>query len=114
MNEINQQIAERISYRFFRGHRALTFYKFIKLACRMTVFPNRTYRVPIDQFSKIDLPGNTLLDVLKVLRYGLWHFIHGATMVYLDEIVPPSQWSVAHSKAKAQYDSLVSWKPHHW
>jgi hypothetical protein len=113
MNEINQQIAERISYRVFRGNRIRNTRSFIKLACRMTMFPNSIYRVPIDKFSKIDMPGKTLLDVLKVLRYGLWHLIHGATIVYLDEIVPPSQWHVAHRRAKAQYDSLASWKPNH-
>lgn len=114
MNNTNQQIAEHISYRTIHGNRIKTSYAFLKLAFRIVLFPSTLYRIPMDQYAKIDIPAATVLDALSLARYAFWHLVHGLTMIYRDKLVPPSQWHVAHRSAKTQYDSLASWKPHHW
>lgn len=114
MYSTNQELAKHVSYRTIRGNRILLSYAFLKLAIMMILFPKGLYRIPLDQYSKIDIPAATVLDALSLARYAFWHLVHGFTMIYRDKLVPPSQWHVAHRGAKTQYDSLASWKPHHW
>ena len=82
-------------------------YAIVKLAMLMLLKPHPIYRLPIERYCYIDIPGSTLLNVVTVLKYAIWHLVHGFTMIYMNRVVPPSQWHVAHRKAKTQYDNLI-------
>lgn len=105
--DFKQNIALQLNYRMFRDQRFRMTYVFVKLATTMLIKPCCIYRLPIDRYCYIDIPGSTLLNVVTVLKYAIWHLVHGFTMVYMNRAVPPTQWHVAHRKAKTQYDNLI-------
>lgn len=105
--DFKQNIALQLNYRTFRDKRFRMTSVFAKLAMRMLLKPRSIYRLPVDRYVYIDIPGSTLLNVVIVLKYAIWHLVHGFTMTYVDRIISPSQWHIAHRKAKTQYDNLI-------
>ena len=89
--DFKQNIALQLNYRVFRDQRFRMSYAFVKLAMIILLKPHPIYRLPIDRYCYIDIPGSTLLDVVIVLKYAIWHLVHGFTMTYMDRIISPSQ-----------------------
>ena len=103
----NTLIAKQISYRLIQGHRFTLSLAFIRLAIKILFKPNALYRLPIDNYARVDIPASNLFDFVTVLRYATWHLITDVTIVYDSKIIHPSEWVNVTEKAREQYNSLV-------
>lgn len=105
--DFKQDIALQLNYRTFRDQRLRMTYVFAKLATTMLIKPCCIYRLPVDRYVYIDIPGSTLLDVVAVLKYATWHLITGITMVSNGKIIHPHQWVETRDKVQKQYNRLI-------
>ncbi len=100
--DFKQNVALQLNYRVFRDQRFRMTYVFVKLATTMLIKPCCIYRLPIDRYCYINIPGSIVLDVITVLKYATWHLITGITMVSNSKIIHPHQWVETRDKAQKQ------------
>lgn len=65
----------------YRASRLYGFMQFVRLAARMLVYPADIYRLIYREQTYVEVPGKTVVDIVKVLSFAWDHLKYGVTFV---------------------------------